>query len=45
MFKNVQTLHDPRFVLGEQLTPLAPLQIPIRSHVMNSGTNSNLNLP
>jgi hypothetical protein len=38
-------LHDTRFELEQQLSPLAQLQIPTRSHVINFGTLSNLKLP
>jgi hypothetical protein len=38
-FKNVQTLHD------EQRSPMAPLQIPTGSHVINFGTKLDLNIP
>jgi hypothetical protein len=42
---NIQTLHEDRYKHEEQLSLLAQLQIPNVSHFMNSGTNSNLNLP
>jgi hypothetical protein len=43
--KYVQTLYEARFESGEQVYPLAQLQIPIVSHVINFGTDLNLNLP
>jgi hypothetical protein len=43
--KNVQTLQEARLGPSEQLSPLAQLQIPNASQVINFGTDSNLNLP
>jgi hypothetical protein len=42
---NSQTLHEARFEYVEQLSPLAHLQIPTASHVINFGMDLNLNLP
>jgi hypothetical protein len=42
--KNIQTLHDARFGLDEQISPLVQLQIPNASHVINFGANSIFNL-
>jgi hypothetical protein len=41
--KNVQDFHVSRLEPGEQLYPLAELQITTRIHVIKFGTNSNLN--
>jgi hypothetical protein len=43
--KLVHTLHGTIFELYEQLCQMAHLQIATRIHVINFGTNSNLNLP
>jgi hypothetical protein len=43
--KNVQALLDARFEHDEQLSPLARLQIPNGSDVINFRIDSNLNLP
>jgi hypothetical protein len=43
--KPLQTLYEAKFEHVEQLSPLSQLQIPTRIHVINFGTNSNLNLP
>jgi hypothetical protein len=43
--KKVQTLHDAKFETYEQLSLLAQFQITNKFHVINFGTNSNLNLP
>jgi hypothetical protein len=43
--KLVQTLHWAIFECYEQLCQLSQLQIPTRVHVINFGTNSNLNFP
>jgi hypothetical protein len=37
-------LPGARFEQNEHLSPMAQLQIPTGSHVINFGTNSNLNL-
>jgi hypothetical protein len=39
MFKNIQTLHDAINEHGEQLSPLAQLEITTASHVINFGTD------
>jgi hypothetical protein len=41
--KNVQTSHDARVELSEQLFPLGRLSIPNRIQGINFGTNSPLN--
>jgi hypothetical protein len=43
--KNIKTLHDAKFEYFEQLYPLRRLQILNKIHVINSGTEFNLNLP
>jgi hypothetical protein len=43
--KNIQTLHGAIFKYFEQLSQLGKLQILNRIHVINSRTDSNLNLP
>jgi hypothetical protein len=43
--KNVQTLHAARFEYFEQLSQLGRLQVLNRIHVINSGTQFNLNFP
>jgi hypothetical protein len=43
--KKVQTLHDAKFETYEQLSLLAQFQITNKFHVINFGTNFNLNLP
>jgi hypothetical protein len=42
--KNIQTWHEASIEHGEQLCPLAQLQIPTASHVINSRTDPILNL-
>jgi hypothetical protein len=41
----IQTLHEASVGHGQQLSQLAKLQIPKIFHVINFGTDSNLNLP
>jgi hypothetical protein len=41
---NTQTLYDARFEYFEQLSKLGQLQIPNIIHVINFGTDSNLNI-
>jgi hypothetical protein len=43
-FKNTQTLHETRFEYFEHLSQLGQLPIPNIHHVINFGTDSNLNL-
>jgi hypothetical protein len=43
--KYIQTLYAARFQYFEQLSKLGQLQIRNRIHVINSGTQINLNLP
>jgi hypothetical protein len=42
--KNIQSLHSARFEYFEQLSQLGRLQILNRIHVVNFGTQFNLNL-
>jgi hypothetical protein len=42
--KNPQTLHEARFEYFKQHSQLVRLQIPNKIHVINFGTNSNLNI-
>jgi hypothetical protein len=43
--KIIKTLYEATFEYDEQHCQLGGLQIPNRIHVINFGTNSNLNLP
>jgi hypothetical protein len=43
--KNIQTFHEVRFEHDKKISPLAQLQIPTASHVINFRIDSNLNLP
>jgi hypothetical protein len=43
--KNVKIFHGDRFEHDEQRYPLVQLPIPNGSHVINFGSNSNLNFP
>jgi hypothetical protein len=45
VLKDIPTLHEARFECFEQLSPLGRLQILNIIHVINSGTEFNLNLP
>jgi hypothetical protein len=44
LVKNNQALQGARFEHTEQVSPLAQLYIPTRSHVIKFGTDLNLNL-